>query len=230
MRRGEIRGLAVAMMVMLCVSGCGSSAGTDASPEASSSSSSVAGAVKASDGTAFTGRYANDYRDAYEDAKTELGKEILKDSTITDAEWQELRDALNVCTKGFGVTMEFPNNKTSEVNINMENKRASVEEARATMDKVHQCEIDTDFYSISAIRDFEEQDAQAGGDYLEALLSCYQRHGLADPGLTLEEYKQVMSDEGRSADMFGKYMDSSRSDYDAQGAQQFDSCNADPNS
>ncbi|MFR0555737.1 hypothetical protein [Pseudoscardovia radai] len=228
MRRGAIRGLTAVMMVMLSVSGCGSSAGTDASSEASSSSSSVAGAVKASDGTVFTGRYANDYRDAYEDAKTELGKEILKDSTITDAEWQELKDAFIQCAAGVGGTVEFANAATSEHSVNY--GKVSDQAVDEKSQQVHQCEMDTDFYSISAIRDFEEQDAQAGGDYLEALLSCYQRHGLADPGLTLEEYKQVMSDEGRNADMFGKYMDSSRSDYDAQGAQQFDSCNADPNS
>ncbi len=218
--------VAAALAVTLGMAGCGAPSSADAS----SSSSSAVAVVKASDGTVFSGTYAHDYRDAYEGAKTELGKGILKDSKITDAEWQELKDALNGCTRNFGATMEFQDEKTSAMTVKTDDKIYDTEKANETMGKVHQCEIDTDFYSISSIRDFEEQDAQTGGDYLGALLTCYQRHGLADKGLTVEEYKQVMSDEGRAADMFGKYTDSSRSDYDERGAQQFESCNSDPNS
>ena len=176
----------------------------------------------------FTGTYAHDYRDAYDGAKTELGRGILKDGKIADAEWQELKDAYSQCAAGIGITLKFANNVTSEHSADY--GKVSDDAFKEKNQQLKQCQTDTDFYSISSIRDIEEQDAQAGGDYLEGLLACYKRHGLVDQGMSMEEYKQVMSDEGRSADTFGRYTDSSRSDYDAQGAQQLESCESDPNS
>ncbi len=221
-RRGA--GAAAAAMLLVSLGACGSAGSDGAAP--SSDPTTAKAAVKASDGTVFEGPYATMYRDGYEDAKTDLAKGILKDGKITDEEWEEAKNALIACAAEKGVTVKFENSQTSAMSWKAP-AGTSDDDFKKMGEDERACETSTDFEAISAIVDFSANNPN-NEDLTGDVVKCLVSNGLAGDGMTAEEYKQIMSDEDRMANTFGRYTDPSRPEYDSAGAQKFESCHDDP--
>ena len=101
-----------AVTVMVCAMACcatllsGCAGGGHTAPSTGTATSASSSAT-AKDGTVFTGYYAQQIKRTYDDAHQSLTKKILKDSKITDEEFNELSEHFSDCAKQQGVDVTF---------------------------------------------------------------------------------------------------------------------------
>lgn len=62
---------------------------------------------QSSDGPSFTGVYADEFQRAYNSTDIQFVKDILADSTITDAEFEEFKQQYASCMDDHGITWTY---------------------------------------------------------------------------------------------------------------------------
>lgn len=201
-----MRGAVACACMLALVAGCGVSGGGETTGTASPSATSSLAA----------------------EAKTDLGRQILADGKVTAAEWAEAKQAYADCIhekypdaevtwksesstaggiKYYGVDTEHPDVMEQQSEEMRENEEA--------------CETDTDFWTIKLIW---SSGSEPEKDTTPELVQCLVSKGLVDPSMTVEEYKQAISDPDRNHELFGGYNDPTDSRYDEQKAQQWRAC------
>lgn len=201
----------IAIACMCTTAACGSS---QTSPNDAGSNDAAASSA------AFSGPWGAQYQRAYEGAQTERGKRILEDEQVTDAEISEIRSAYASCLAQSGITATFDSSGGGSIQY-PQGQDALAEQAQSACDK------QTDYKSIEFLYEVTKSNPN-NTDQVPQLVQCLVRHGLVDASMTAEEYKQIVSDPAKSEETFGKYLDSSRADYDAAGATAFTQCQSDP--
>lgn len=222
----------LAFSLALALPGCARQAG-DA--EGDGTASSPVPSATASDGTVFTGPHAATFLHDYQSVNSDLARQILKDGKITDAEWTELQNAYAECIEGYGGTVTF-NSTTGQVLEIMNSADDDRWEAKSktadgyvTDDSTlppTMCGVQTDFTQLSALYSdlMQYPDGYDQREEEQRIVDCLVSHGLVDEGMTVEEFEQTMQDEQRQADVFGKYFDPTRPDYDEEGDKQYMQC------
>lgn len=154
---------------------------------------SACGAPTASDGAssaeegepAFSGPYAKELEGAYGRAKTDLGKGILRDGKVSDAELAELNDAYNACLAPYGLQANADGTSVTQLRGGL-----STEEFQ----KVSQeCGESTDWDEVQGI--WSMMDTNPDNLDAEAMARetyrCFKRNGFLDGvanSLTEDEY------------------------------------------
>ena len=182
---------------LLVVGGCGSSNG-----EASAGS--------------FDGPWGLQYRDAYDKATSEEIRSILIDEKITDAEYDQVLQLYSDClgTRGYTLLMEGADIGVKAPHADSERMQSDIQD----------CGTSTGFAAIEYLYQMTGEKAQS--KTVEALVTCLQRHGLADSTMTVDEYKRIYEDEELDKQMFGKYFDEGNPEYDAEKAKEYWACQA----
>lgn len=187
----------------------------------------------------FSGPYANEFKNAYEQSKTELGKRILEDCQITDAELNEILDTQNACLAPYGL-------------VTTKSQLTRLRDSALSDDEMNQknteCAEKTDWWNIEALYDEMQGnpsnlDAEA---VQKATYQCLTQHDLLPKPISEQEYlaMELTGSEGLSDEqiaektsrwnafyhVYMQYNDdgSPNSDYDAAKARQFWDCQSDP--
>lgn len=221
------------LAMMLAVGACGIGGGTNTAGGTGTAPSTSA-VCKAPD---FSGPYADEFKRAYEQSKTALGKRILSDCQVTDAELNEIYDAQNKCLAPYGLVMTKGAMTQVSGTLSDDDQRKISEE----------CATKTDLWEIDSMYDALDTNP----DNLDAnamrhkIYQCLKSHDLLPKPISEEEYtaldpageapneEQTLERNRRWNDFFHKYMeyndDGSRNqDYDADGATRFWQCQTDP--
>lgn len=185
----------------LVMASCGQSTATDAQPE-------------------FTGPYAAEFRKNYDETDNALVKGILKDSKITDAEFEEFKSSYSSCMKEQGLVWDYTD--TGETTGSATGADVSAEELHRATDV---CNPKTGYMQLMPLYDslHSNPDNLAPDELEKRALACLVKHGYAPQDMTLQEYQDINRDNDRFMATFGKYMDSTSPDY-----QQFYACMQDP--
>lgn len=170
----SIRLAICAVAVLFGLSACGTSAVSE-----SGNASAETGEP------AFSGSYAKELERAYERAKTDLGKGVLRDGKVNDAELAELNDAYNECLAPYGLQANADGSTVTQLRGNL-----STDEYQ----KVSQeCGDGTDWDTVQGI--WSMMDANPDNLDAEAMARetyrCFKRHGFLDGvanPLTEDEY------------------------------------------
>lgn len=202
---------ALVAFVLSFVGGCGTSqnqAQDQKQPAASASPS-------------FTGPWSSQFSDAYSRAKTDLGRSILADGDITPQEMDEVETKYYDCIESQGYIVK----RTSEgTDISAANGQLNTSHLESTESS---CDAESDESIIGPLYANYHGNPNRE-DPAKILLSCLQRHGLADQSMSVDEFKQTLADTDRRDAVFGKYLDSTRSDYDSAKAAEYQACSSDP--
>lgn len=213
MRAPTMRAAAAAAALALLLAGCGGAA------QDTTQSSTQAATAAAS--PSFTRPWASEFTNAYSKAQTDFGRSILADGDISAQEMEEVETKYYSCIEDQGYIVK----RTSE--------GADVSRADGTLDQAA-------YESTAASCDAESDESVIGSLYAnyhgnpnredpaKILLSCLKRHGLADQSMSVDEFKQTLTDSDKRDAAFGKYLDNTRSDYDSAKAAEYQACNADP--
>lgn len=204
----------VAACCLMLLSGCGGATHIDSSAGTATGASSSA---TAQDGTVFTGPYAQQIKRTYDDAHQSLTKKILKDSKITDEEFNELSEHFSDCAKQQGVDVTFDSQGGMQTTYPAGMSQSDGDSA------VAQCDEDNDFTSMSILHDSMKSNPK-NEDPAVPLLQCLKKNGLAEQSMTVDDYKAIVSDENKDKDVFGKYFDESAPGYDAAKAKLYEAC------
>lgn len=193
-------------MAVLMIGGCGS---TEAQSESSS----------------FSGPYAADFQKIYESTNNALIKDIVKDSRITDAEFEEFKTQYEQCVSSHGLTWSYdPEGIGEQIGGNADNPNPSEEDMQAAE---AECQPKTGYLDIMPLyQAIKSNPDKLGDDALTQLtIDCLVRHGLLESGMTVPEYQSLLQDDDAYTARFGKYMDweSNPEDY-----QYFYDCTQDP--
>lgn len=170
-----------AVAVLFGLSACGTSA--------------VSESAKATDRTgepAFSGPYAKELEGAYGRVKTDLGKGILRDGKVSDAELAELNDAYNACLTPYGLQASTDGSTVTQLRGSL-----STEEFQ----KVSQeCGESTDWDEVQGI--WSMMDTNPDNLDAEAMARetyrCFKRNGFLDGvanPLTEDEYAALSGGE-----------------------------------
>lgn len=211
-----------AVTVMVCAMACcatllsGCAGGGHTAPSTGTATSASSSAT-AKDGTVFTGYYAQQIKRTYDDAHQSLTKKILKDSKITDEEFNELSEHFSDCAKQQGVDVTFDSQGGMQTTYPAGMSQSDGDSA------VAQCDEDNDFTSMSILHDSMKSNPK-NEDPAVPLLQCLKKNGLAEQSMTVDDYKAIVSDENKDKDVFGKYFDESAPGYDAAKAKLYEAC------
>ncbi|KAA8815578.1 hypothetical protein BW13_10450 [Bifidobacterium sp. UTCIF-37] len=191
---------ALAMVLPMALCACGQQSSPDAQQQ-------------------FSGPYASDFRHNYETTSSELAKGILRDGKITDAEFEEFIDRYTSCMSSQGVNWSYTDNGE-------ELRGASGDMSQEALTKATDaCHAQTGYMELVPLYQSLQSnpDNLSRNELMKLSLACLQKHGLADQGLTVQEYETIYDDNDRYMDMFGKYMEQSSPDY-----RHFLACSQDP--
>ena len=194
------------------------------------------------DAPTFSSSYATEFKRAWEDAKTQLAKDVLKDGKVSDAEMQEVADAMNTCVSAYGLSYAIDDTGSS---LGQVRGTLSDKEMLKVQD---QCAAKTDLWTVESLWSGPKDNPNnLQGDDATAVYDCLNKHDLLPQPITKDEYLQMQHDEAdpdlndtdpdRKWAMdrtFRVYMEVNNEtnqpnpDYDREGAQQFWACNSDP--
>lgn len=188
------------MLLMNCA--CGQSTAHDAEPQ-------------------FTGPYAAEFQKNYEETDNDLVKGILRDSQITDAEFEEFKTAYASCMESHGIQWQYLDGQ-GEQSSPIGQTDLSQETLRSASDD---CSAQTGYMDIVPLYQslHNNPDNLSQDELMKLTLACLQRHDLARQDMTFQEYKDIYGDNDRFTSEFGKYMDSSSPD-----SQRFYECQQHP--
>ncbi|KAB7788516.1 hypothetical protein [Bifidobacterium cebidarum] len=227
----HVLALLVSASVLAACVACGSPSNATAD---GTTSQSTAAACKAPD---FSGPFANEFKDSYKQSKSDLGKRILEDCQITDAELNEILDAQNACLAPYGL-------------VATKNQLARLRDSALTEAEMNQknteCAEKTDLWNVEAL--YDEMQGNPGNLGTEALqkasYQCLKQRDLLPKPLSEQEYlaMEVSSADGEAQieektrtwnEFYHIYMEynddgSRNSDYNADKARQFWQCQSDP--
>ena len=170
-----------AVTVMVCAMACcatllsGCAGGGHTAPSTGTATSASSSAT-AKDGTVFTGYYAQQIRRTYDDAYQSLTKKILKDSKITDEEFNELSEHFSDCAKQQGVDVTFDSQGGMQTTYPAGMSQSDGDAV------VAQCDEDNDFTNMSILHDSMKSNPK-NEDPAVPLLQCLKKNGLAELSL-----------------------------------------------
>lgn len=170
----------------------------------------------------FTGPYAAEFRQAYQRTEEPFVRDVLSDSRITDAEFEEFKNRYASCMDGHGVSWTYDAQAGESLSASFghadlsETDIAQAEQACAAPSGYQQ--ILPLYESIS--RNPDKLDA----DELDRMsIECLERHELIEPGMTVAEYQAIWRDHERYQQHFGQYSDWQQPQY-----AEFHTCVNDP--
>ncbi|KAA8825612.1 hypothetical protein EMO92_05080 [Bifidobacterium reuteri] len=233
------RMIAAGVLVPLCLamaacSGPGQGGGA-ANAEGKTPSNAAATVCKAPD---FQGPYAAEFKLNWEQSKTELGKRILEDCRVTDAELTEVFDAQNKCLAPYGL-------------VSTKGQLSQVRASSLSKDEMNQknteCAAETDLWNVESMYDALQSnpDNLDVGARQRAIYQCLKQRGLLPKPITEQEFldlevtgaeglseEQIVEKTRKWNEFYRVYMErnddgSPNPDYDAAKAKQFWECQTD---
>ncbi|NMM94859.1 hypothetical protein G1C95_2047 [Bifidobacterium sp. DSM 109957] len=159
----------------------------------------------------------------------DMVRAILKDGSITDAEFEEFMESYNQCLAQYDLTSSYSRDDGSESVAD----QFSQYEPDQLSEKIEQCRNQTGYFDLVPL----DQQMHANPDNVsddelqQKVFECRKRHGLIDSGMSIEEYKDIMGATSDSTDSdplanspFADYYQ----DTDSADTQQWFSCETDP--
>lgn len=202
--------VALVVAMTLFVSGC-------------SASNDAAGDATATPSPSFTGPWAAEFAQAYSQAQTDFGRSVLEDGDISEQEINEMYSREVQCLKSKGYDAEY-----TDEGMSFKSKDSSVTPSQMDADDA-ECRAQSDDGVLGPL--YANYHGNPNNeDGAQVLLRCFQRHGLAEETMTVDEFKQIVSDPDRDNEVFGKYFDETRTDYDSTKSPEYWACNSDPSS
>ena len=217
----------IAMLAVTASCGVGAGNGVGQGTDGNGGAADASAVCKAPD---FQGPYADEFKRSYDSAKTELGKRILADCKVTDAELNEVFDAQNACTAPYGIVSQ----KGSSTQINGTLTEDEVQQ------KYAECAGKTDLWNVESMYDAlaGNPDNISPDDWERKVFACLRDHKLTPEGMDEHEYMDIVNEQNnpdtteqgqrRWQEAFGKYDQKDDSGRDHPDYQQYYGCLTDP--
>ncbi len=127
----------------------------------------------------FSGPWAAVFSSTYASAATDIVREVLKDSKISDAEWADVKNGFETCMSDRGIPLTWDDDFGGFSLEGNTKDNAHVDDALKT--------CGASFDAISMLRYATTRNPD-NVDESELVVACFIRDGVVDPGYTAKQY------------------------------------------
>lgn len=149
----------------------------------------MTGCTAAAPEASFSGPWAPQLDEAYRTATADIQREVLRDGTITDAEYQELMTAFEQCVTGSGLTLTW---EGTDGGFTIDG--GDPDKEQPILDR---CTHDTEGQVTMLYREMRRNPENR--DERQIMAACLVRIGLVDRAYTAADYERDFDTEPKPA-------------------------------